>query len=147
MILITNKKSALYTLYDSAIISGKPDETEVARFSNAINEPAERLVDFSVRLFGNVDEYNFDQMTPLVPYPLYQSAIIQYRLLKQTSEPKYRENLESLKRILGYFSRRWIIAEKYLEALETFKTDWPVTIFPLEGGSVSARGPTGLDSR
>ena len=36
-----------------------------------------------------------------------------------------------------------MIIGKYLETLETIKVDWPVTMLPMQGASVSAKGPTG----
>ena len=100
---------------------------------------------FSQRLFGGSDEdRDYSTFSPYVPLSLYQSAVVQLRLWKQTGDPAYEERLVSLKGILGHFNRRWVIGgdchlskikpEKssadtaagfYLSALEQ---DWPVLL-------------------
>jgi hypothetical protein len=141
------RNSALCVLYDAAIISDKHNEPERIRLSQSMEATSKRIVEFSSLLFGDVEKINYDRLSPFVPHSLYQAAVVQLRSFKQTNEIKYKENLDSIKTILGYFNKRWIGTGKYLVALDTFKTDWPITLFPVEGFSVSAKGPIGENPR
>ena len=72
-----------------------------------------RLVDFSTRLFGDPEIMDIRNMSPLIPYSLFQTALIQYRCWKRNNEVFGKERLDSLMRILGYFSKRWLSAGKW----------------------------------
>ena len=52
----------------------------------------------------------FETMSPFVPYSQFQAGVVQYRLWKKTGKLEYRENLDSLKVILKYLNRRWLVA-------------------------------------
>jgi hypothetical protein len=70
-----------------------------------------QIADFSQRLFGGADEdRDYSTFSPYVPLSLYQSAVVQLRLWKQTGDSTYEDRLVSLKGILGHFNRRWVIA-------------------------------------
>lgn len=73
---------------------------------------SKRIAEFSRKLFANGDEVDYVTLSPFVPISLYQSAVVQWRLWKQSRKAEHKVALESLKVILGYFSKRWGIAGK-----------------------------------
>lgn len=105
-----------------------------------------QIVGLSAHLFGDLELVDIELMSPFVTHSLYQSAVVQLRLWKVTGESIFGENLESLKRVLGHFNRRWLIAGtlnptccmsdtdkflgKYITALED---DWPEVLIPFNG--------------
>jgi hypothetical protein len=72
-----------------------------------------QLVQFSSALFSTGEDVDYGTFSPYVPLSLYQAAVVQLRLWKQTGEECYWQGLSSLKRTLGYFGRRWTIAGKW----------------------------------
>jgi len=155
--------SALFTLYDSALLSNKYDDSYNSAIVDSIEMTSNRIVAFSTLLFGDISKVNIDAMSPFTIYSLYQSAIVQYRLWKQTGLEKYEVGLNTLKTNLGTFSLRWQVAGKelfktilyqltrvsgkYLDSLNALTIEWPETMLFLHGEAVSARGPTGDPSR
>ncbi|KAH7304841.1 hypothetical protein BKA65DRAFT_602133 [Rhexocercosporidium sp. MPI-PUGE-AT-0058] len=135
--------SALFTLYDSALFSSQISQDYKDTLLASIQCSSTQITEFSRHLFGDVAAVDFGVVSPLIPHSLYQAAIVQYRLGKQIGEMRYRNGFESLKEILGYFNRRWLIGGRYLEALEGLKVDFPVTTLPLSGIYVSPSGPRG----
>lgn len=105
-----NKHSAFFTLYESALRSKTLSELERINILNSMEETSTRITAFSKHLFGDEDLIGYSTMSPLVPYAQYQSAVVQYRLWKQTGKIRYKENMDSLKVILGFQSRRWMLA-------------------------------------
>lgn len=73
----------------------------------SIEECALCISQFSQHLFSDMEAVPLDTMSPFIPYSLYQAAIIQFRLWKQTQDHKYKELFNSLQGILDFFSRRW----------------------------------------
>lgn len=53
---------------------------------------------------------NYDTASPYVPYSIYHAAIVQYRLWKQTGSERHKAALDSLKNVLKYLNRRWLIS-------------------------------------
>jgi hypothetical protein len=62
---------------------------------------------FSQHLFSDMEAVPLDTMSPFIPYSIYQAAIVQFRLWKQTQDSKYKEMFDSLQGILDFFGRRW----------------------------------------
>ncbi|KAL5314236.1 hypothetical protein ACEPPN_018661 [Leptodophora sp. 'Broadleaf-Isolate-01'] len=135
--------SALFMLYDSALFSSQTSSEYKDTLIESIQCSSTQITEFSRHLFGDVAAVDFDVVSPLIPLSLYQAAIVQYRVGKQTGEIRHRNGFESLKEILGYFDRRWLIGGRYLEALQGLKVDFPVTTLPLSGSYVSPAGPGG----
>jgi hypothetical protein len=69
-----------------------------------------RIADFSRLLFSDLEAVDVRTMSPLVPHSLYQAALVQFQSWKQNNEVFCKQRLDSLKRILGHFKRRWLIA-------------------------------------
>jgi len=133
--------SALFTLYDSSMLR-QQNEIEKSRILSMLEKASTAMVEFSAYLFGDPEKLDYATMSPFVPYSLYQAGVVQFRLWKHTSALHHRESLDSVKKILRFFNRRWLIGGKYLETLETLKVDWPITM-PMQGFFVGANGPTG----
>lgn len=104
--------SGLFALYDNALSSGIYSEDEYDAISTSLESTSTRIAVFSNRLFADVSKVDINKMSPLVPYSLYQAAILQHRLFVRTGETNYQANLASLKMILGNFRKRWLIAGK-----------------------------------
>jgi hypothetical protein len=157
-----NINSALFTLYDSSILH-QQNEIEKSRILGMLEEASTAIVSFSAYLFGNPEKLNYATFSPFVPYSLYHAGLVQFRLWKQTSALRHRESLDSVKKILAFFNRRWLIGGmvliwknffmslliadlvtgKYLEALEAMKVDWPVTMAPMQGLFLGSNGQAG----
>ena len=106
--------SALYLLYDYA---GRRtgDVVNDQRNLSAMEPLSTQIADFSNRLFGESGEdADYSTFSPYVPLSLYQSAVVQLRLWKQTGNPAYHKGLNSLKAILGYFNRRWAVSGNHM---------------------------------
>lgn len=102
--------SALFTLYDAALLSQRHSEAEREGILQAIETTSDRIVVFSGLLFGDPTAVNIDTLSPFVPYSLYQAGVVQYRCWRRSGEATKQEGLWSLKRILGSFSLRWQVA-------------------------------------
>ncbi len=100
-------------LYDSALFSQYTDQIYKSSLLESIEANSRTVTEFSRHLFGDPDAVDYGTMSPYVPYSLYQSAIVQYRLWKQTGDIKYQDGLGSQKDILGYFERRWLIGGEF----------------------------------
>jgi hypothetical protein len=105
--------SALFTLYEAALLSDKYEVGERHAIFQSLESTSSRIAVFSAHLFADISLVDIDKMSPFVPYSLYQSAVVQYRLFQQTAQMEYQRNFESLKSILGSFKRRWLVAGQY----------------------------------
>lgn len=77
---------------------------------SAMEPLSTQIVQFSRRLFGPEQNVDCNTLSPYVLLSLYQSAIVQLRLWKQTKNVVYTDALESLKEIIGFFNQRWASA-------------------------------------
>lgn len=113
---LADRKSALFTLYEAALLSEKYDETEVELVSQSMQSTSDRIDAFSSSLFSDMSLVNIDNLSPFIPYSLYQAAIIQHRLFRQTGKQSHQQAIISLKSILDTFKQRWLIAGKIINA-------------------------------
>jgi hypothetical protein len=97
-------------LYDSTLLLNRANEVENSRIMSALESTSTRITQFSRYLFGDAENVDYEVMSPFVPYSLYQAAIVQFRLYKKSNRADFKEATDSLKEILGYFSKRWLIA-------------------------------------
>lgn len=109
-IALLTTSSGLFALYDNALSSGIFSEDEYGSISTSLETTSTRIAIFSNHLFADLSKVDINKMSPLVPYSLYQAAILQHRLLTRTGEATYQVNLASLKMILGNFRKRWLVA-------------------------------------
>ncbi|KAH8897143.1 hypothetical protein GQ53DRAFT_742980 [Thozetella sp. PMI_491] len=110
--------SALFTLYGSSLESYKYDEDTKAKRSALLEKISLEITHYCRRLFEIEDEINFNSLSPLVPYAIYQATVIQLRLIQPGAAAIYAENVEYLKKVLGHYTRIWLIAGKYRQKLE-----------------------------
>ena len=103
--------SALFLLYDSMLLSHEHEEEKI-QILKSQEEWSMRIAQYSRHLFGDADNINYELLSPFIPYSLYQAAVVQYRMWKQTAERLHNEALDSLKTVLGYFNKRWLVAGK-----------------------------------
>ncbi|KAK3620812.1 hypothetical protein LTR56_020586 [Elasticomyces elasticus] len=85
---------------------------------SAMEPLSTQIVVFSSRLFGDGEGIDYGTLSPYIPLSLYQAAVVQSRLYRRTGERCYGEALLTLKRLLGYFNKRWLVAGFCLDALE-----------------------------
>jgi len=104
--------SALFTLYDSALKTTPSSSPERPNILISMEETSVRITAFSKHLFTNEELLDYSTMSPFIPYSIYQSAVMQYRLWKQTGQFEFKENLDSLKNVLDILGRRWMVASK-----------------------------------
>lgn len=71
-----------------------------------------RLTDFSIHLFANLDAIDIRGMSPLIPHSLFSAAVVQFKLWRRTNEMFSKARVDSLKRILSHFNKRWLVAGK-----------------------------------
>jgi hypothetical protein len=86
------------------------NEIKRAEMLHSLQSSSMQIAQFSRQLFGDIENMDYSTFSPLVPYSLYQAAVVQYRWWKQTDEEIHKMALESLKEVLGSFNRRWLIA-------------------------------------
>ncbi|KAH8807729.1 hypothetical protein F5884DRAFT_345902, partial [Xylogone sp. PMI_703] len=122
--------SALFMLFDSSQFQYQNDETRISYIINHLDVLSLRIAEYAARLFYDEKNIAYEFLSPFLPHALYQAAVMQFRLWKQTNELRYKEQCESLKTILMYYSRRWLVAEKYLRALQRISGDWPRGVPP-----------------
>jgi hypothetical protein len=87
------------------------------------------------KLYNSAETMDYDTLSPLATYCMYQSAVVQLRLWKKTGREEYRERLAGLKSVLSWFNRRWLVGSMYLRALEVA---WPEMILPSTGFCISS---------
>ena len=107
---MSNEASALLTLYDSTLLRNEVDETDKANTLRSLETEAGCIVDFASQLFGVVEDLEYQTMSPLIPYSLYQAAVVQFRLWKQSDRDAYKKGLDVLTGALAQFNKRWLIA-------------------------------------
>lgn len=135
--------SALFLLHDSALFSASTSPSYKTSLLSSLHASSTQITEFSRHLFGDINAVDLETVSPLIPHSLYQAAVVQYRLEKQSGEIRYRNGLESLKEILGHFGRRWCVGGRYLEALRGLTEEYPTITLPLSGVYVSPSGPRG----
>ena len=130
------------------------------RILRSIEETSMQAIAFAEASYSDrVENYPPEILSPYLTYSLYQAAIVQYRLWKQTGDPMCTRRLNSLKSILGEFTSRWMVvcksiqtewnraritysftntsAGQYLEILENLSESWPPIAFPFQGLFIS----------
>jgi hypothetical protein len=60
----------------------------------------------------NIDQVDFEAMSPFPPRGLGKGASFQYRLWKETGERKWLEASDAMMLMISYFSKRWMNACK-----------------------------------
>ncbi|RDW56777.1 hypothetical protein BP6252_13961 [Coleophoma cylindrospora] len=110
--------SAIYTLYAASLESDKYDPGSMNRHYTLLEETSLELTRYCRRLFEIEEEIDYGLLSPFVPYALYQSAVIQLRFGNLNRVTTYTENVDYLKMVLGYFTKRWLVAARYLRELE-----------------------------
>jgi hypothetical protein len=111
-LFLSDLRSALFNLYDAALKQYREDDVGKIRITDSLESASMRLIDFSSRLFADLNVMDIRHMSPLIPHSLYQAAVIQHRTWKRTNEIFCKERLDSLMRILRHFSKRWLVAGK-----------------------------------
>jgi hypothetical protein len=103
--------SALFILYDSALLKPPPDSRPQYRTGifNSLDITSTRIAEFSAHLFGDSEVVDNSTFSPFVPYSLYLAGIVQYRFWKQTGEERHKRALDSLKMVLGHENGRWLV--------------------------------------
>ncbi|KAH6663510.1 hypothetical protein B0J14DRAFT_257906 [Halenospora varia] len=130
-------RSALFTLYDSALGADPPPSDENRRtIIQSIEASSLRTAHFTHGLYGDANIMPVEDMSPFQAYSQYQAGVVFLRLWKETGEAVYKDMLNNYKTLMKAFARRWIAARKYLDLLEEQQSNWcfdtarPATFFP-----------------
>ena len=59
---------------------------------------SKQTVELTLKLYHSAEVIDYDTLSPLAAYCMYQSAVVQYKLWKKTGREEYQENLAGLKR-------------------------------------------------
>lgn len=113
--------SALFTLHNShlkRLPTTNQNTTVRDEIIAKLDDISTQIAGFTKRLFGDVSTIDFSQISPYIPYCVYQSAVVQGGLWREGRGDVYKEREAWLKVVLGYFGRRWKSTERYLTALE-----------------------------
>ncbi len=97
-------------LYDSVLRVNQDNEIEHLRVLQCVESASTQIAQFSHDLFGNVDDIDYQLMSPFIPHSLYQAAIVQFQSWKTKRGESYQDSFNSLKAILTHFNQRWCIA-------------------------------------
>jgi hypothetical protein len=100
--------SALFILHATSFSEETVENQN--RLYQVLEPISTRISEFSNRLFIQVELVELETLSPFVPYSLYQAAVVQLGLWKQTDSESYINAFESLKTILGHFKKRWLVA-------------------------------------
>ena len=80
-----------------------------------MEETSLRVIAFASASYSERNEdYPPEIHSPYLPYSLYQAALVQDRLWKQTSDPTHQGYVELLKDIISEFTKRWMGVCKYM---------------------------------
>ena len=105
------RHSALFILYDSALLTSHLNsglQNKIGVF-NSLDIASTRIAEFSEFLFSDPEAVENDTFSPLIPHSLYLAGIVHHRFWKETGEPRHKSALDSLKMVLGYQNRRWLV--------------------------------------
>jgi hypothetical protein len=127
-------RSSLYTLYHFASPESDDSDAEDVRKLAAMEPLSHQMAMLTSELFHSSETIEYDTLSPLATYCIYQSAVVQFRLWKTTNREDYKENLAGLKKVLTWFNERWLVAGMYLRALDS---EWPELILPSSGFCIS----------
>ena len=105
--LSSNLISTLFLLYDSQLLIDQHNEEAANCILRSIEDIAFRIADVSTGLFNPIENTNLDRLSPFVFFSMYQAAAVHLRKSKLTKRKIDKENLDSLKTILGHFNIRW----------------------------------------
>lgn len=142
--------SALFILYDAAILSPIYTENERNAFVSSLETTSQCIAAFSQTLFANPTGARADEsfFSPFIPYSIYQAAVVQDRIWRRTGQSTNKDALDVLRGILGTFRKRWHVADTYVKQLNSRVEQAFGTIYFINGGrSMSRKGPTGDSSR
>jgi hypothetical protein len=84
------------------------------RVLQSIEETALGSLTFAEASYGNQEGiYVPETFSPYLPYSLYQAAVVDHRLWTQSGHLIYKQRLDTLKAIIGNFTKRWMVACKH----------------------------------
>ena len=99
-------------LYESQL--NQTDENAVdERFQllQLIEDISLRAIAFAEASYGDrAENYPREIHSPYLPYSLFQSAVVQYRLWKHSNDVTFKQRFDTIKSILSEFTKRWMDA-------------------------------------
>lgn len=107
--------SSLFTLYSAPLFRSNHRSTDEHEHLplTAMEQLSARMAEISDYVLGVAqDKDKLFMLSPFVPYALYQTAVIEFRLWKQKGESQHKERAYKMVEILRYFRNRWAIAGK-----------------------------------
>lgn len=107
-----NGNSALFVLYEYMLGRNPEPAFERQRILQSIEETALGALTFAEASYCDKENYSLEIYSPYLPYSLCQAAIVYHRLWMQSSNPIYKQRLDTLKAIIGEFTNRWMVACK-----------------------------------
>jgi hypothetical protein len=91
------------------------------RVADSMKSASVRLAEFSRLLFADLDTINITVMSPLIPYSLYEAAIVEFRSWKENKESFCKQRFDVLRTVLGHFRRRWLVAGTFARRFMTLQ--------------------------
>jgi hypothetical protein len=108
----SNGFSALFLLYEFSLHRNDQGDIDKAQILLSMEETSSRAMSFAEASCADQENYDVELLSPYLSYPIFQAAIVQYRLWKQNNNPIYKQRIESLILILTDLKKRWLVAGK-----------------------------------
>jgi hypothetical protein len=102
--------SALFLLYEFALHRTDDGNITRAQILQSMEETSSRAMSFAEASCADQENYDVEVLSPYLSYPIFQAAIVQYRLWMQTNNHIYKQRIESLVLILTDLKKRWLVA-------------------------------------
>ncbi len=99
--------SALMSLYRDHLDQGYGTEDALLTSLSTIADATVHLLHL---LCGTEEDTDIDSLSLFVPNALYQAALVQRHLWKDTSDHRNKHGFESMKAMLQHHGRRWKLA-------------------------------------
>jgi hypothetical protein len=109
--------SALFTLYESSLSSTSISQSERQRLLHAVEGIADQAYMYTKNCYEDAQKFKHEVFSPYLCYSLCQTAIVLYRLWRQTHDEQYQARFHTIVNILREFKKRWFIANKYMQVL------------------------------
>lgn len=102
--------SALMTLHQSRQNQASTLEVGDSQCPESLASALNRINFISAKFNNNIDQVDFEAISPFPPRGLAKASSIQYRLWKETGERKWLHASDAMILMLTYFSKRWMNA-------------------------------------
>jgi hypothetical protein len=111
----SNGYSALFVLYEYMLSQNSDNAFERQRVLQSIEDTAQGALTFAAAAYNDREgNYTPEIFSPFLPYSLCQATMVYHRLWKQSGRLIYKQQLDTLKSIVGNFTKRWMVACEWI---------------------------------